>query len=75
VFNHRREAFRCALVLLGEEAISEEGFNGPYASSIRQKGFTCFGVSHLMKAMGGAEASQRSALFQKWNVHLFARPE
>ena len=70
----RREAFRGALILLDEGAISG-GANGPYASSSRQRGFVGFGVSHLMRILGSAEASQRASWYQKWNVHLFARPE
>ncbi|CAN0349163.1 unnamed protein product, partial [Scytosiphon promiscuus] len=68
------EAFRGALILLGEGAITD-GANGPYATSSRQRGFVGFGVSHLMRILAAAEASQRSSWYQKWNVHLFARPE
>ncbi|CAN0357337.1 unnamed protein product, partial [Scytosiphon promiscuus] len=68
------EAFRGALVLLAEGAITD-GENGPYAASSRQRGFIGFGVSHLMRILGGGEAAQRSSWYQKWNVHLFARPE
>ena len=71
----RREAFRGALILLEQGAISGAGFNGPYADSGRQKGFVDFGVSHVMKMLGSAEAAQRSSWYQKWNVHLLARPE
>ena len=74
VFPSRREAFRGALILLGERAITD-GANGPYATSSRQRGFVGFGVSHLMRILAAAEASQRSSWYQKWNVHLFARPE
>lgn len=63
------------LILLGEGAISAGGFNGPYANSERQKGFVSYGASHVMKTLGRAEISARSAWYQKWNVHLFARPE
>ncbi|CAM9093034.1 unnamed protein product [Laminaria digitata] len=69
------EASRAALILLEEEAISPAGFNGPYADSTRQVGFVNFGVSHLMRLVGTAELAQRSAWYQKWNVHMFARPE
>ncbi|CAM9112449.1 unnamed protein product, partial [Laminaria digitata] len=69
------EAFRAALILLDEDAISRDGFNGPYADSRRQKGFVTFGVSHVMKILGSVEMAQRAAWYQKWNVHLFARPE
>ena len=62
-------------MLLEEGAISKAGFNGPYADSYRQKGFVSFGVSHVMKILGSAELAQRSSWYQKWNVHLFARPE
>ena len=58
-----------------EEAISPAGFNGPYADSTRQVGFVNFGVSHLMRLVGTADLAQRSAWYQKWNVHMFARPE
>ena len=71
----RSEAFRAALILLDEDAISRDGFNGPYAESRRQKGFVTFGVSHVMKILGSVEMAQRAAWYQKWNVHLFARPE
>ena len=76
-FTHtpRREALRGAFVLFDEGAISKGGFNGPYARTSRQKGFVSFGVSHVMKILGSAEVSQRSSWYQKWNVHLFARPE
>ena len=70
-----REAFRAALVLLAEGAISAPGVNGPYVDSTRQVGFVNFGVSHLLKILGAAEFSQRSSWYQKWNVHMFARPE
>ncbi|CAN0498795.1 unnamed protein product, partial [Scytosiphon promiscuus] len=73
-FTHRREAFRGALILLAEGAISG-GANGPYATSSRQRGFVGFGVSHLMRILGTSESSQRASWYQKWNVHLFARPE
>lgn len=71
----RREAFRGAMVLFDEGAISKPGFNGPYTDSSRQKGFVSFGVSHVMKILGSAEVAQRSSWYQKWNVHLLARPE
>lgn len=63
------------MILLDEDAISRDGFNGPYADSSRQKGFVTFGVSHVMKILGSVEMAQRAAWYQKWNVHLFARPE
>ncbi|CAM9505578.1 unnamed protein product, partial [Laminaria digitata] len=69
------EMFRAALILLGEGAISKAGFNGPYANSTRQKGFVSYGASHVMRILGSAEVSQRSSWFQKWNVHMYARPE
>ncbi|CAM9093102.1 unnamed protein product [Laminaria digitata] len=69
------EAYRAALILLEEGAISRSGFNGPYAQSSRQTGFVNFGVSHVMRLVGTAELTQRSAWYQKWNVHMFARPE
>ncbi|CAM9161286.1 unnamed protein product [Laminaria digitata] len=69
------EMFRAALILLGEGAISKAGFNGPYANSTRQKGFVSYGASHVMKILGSAEVAQRSSWFQKWNVHMYARPE
>lgn len=74
-FFSRSEAFRAALILLDEDALSRKGFNGPYAHSSRQKGFVTFGVSHIMKILGSVETAQRAAWYQKWNVHLFARPE
>lgn len=72
---NRREAFRGALILLEQGAVSAPGFNGPYAESERQNGFVTYGVSHLMKILGSAEMSQRASWYQKWNVHMFARPE
>ncbi|CAM9167488.1 unnamed protein product, partial [Laminaria digitata] len=69
------EAFRGAMILLAEGAINKSGLNGPYANSNRQKGSVNFGVSQLMRLLGSAELSQRSAWYQKWNVHMFARPE
>ncbi|CAM9447778.1 unnamed protein product [Laminaria digitata] len=71
----KTEAHRAALVLLQQGAISPAGFNGPYAGSSRQVGFVNYGVSHLMRLVGTAELSQKSAWYQKWNVHMFARPE
>lgn len=38
-------------------------------------GFVNFGVSHVMRALGGGEGAQRSSWYQKWQVHLFVRPE
>lgn len=70
-----REAFRGALILLDEGAISRAGFNGPYMESERQAGFVNFGTSHVMKLLGGGEGSQRLSWYQKWQVHLFPRPE
>ncbi|CAN0146901.1 unnamed protein product [Scytosiphon promiscuus] len=69
------EAFRGALVLMDQGAFSRGGANGPYADSTRQRGFVDFGVSHLMKTFASLELSQKSSWYQKWNVHLFARPE
>ncbi|CAM9416120.1 unnamed protein product, partial [Laminaria digitata] len=40
-----------------------------------QAGFVNYGVSHLMRLVGTAELSQKSAWYQKWNVHMFVRPE
>ncbi|CAM9779595.1 unnamed protein product, partial [Laminaria digitata] len=68
------EAFRGTLILLDEGVISRAGFNGPYASSSRQKGFVDYGVSHVMKILGSAEMAQRSSWYRKWNVHMFTRP-
>ncbi|CAM9166878.1 unnamed protein product, partial [Laminaria digitata] len=69
------EAYRAALILVEQGAINRDGFNGPYASSSRQKGFVNFGVSHVMRIVGTGELAMRSAWYQKWNVHMFARPE
>ena len=63
------------MLLLEEGAFSRDGFNGPYASSSRQKGFVNFGVSHVLRILGSAELAMKSAWYQKWNVHLFPRPE
>lgn len=63
------------MILLEEGAISKAGFNGPYENSSRQKGFVNFGVSHVMRILGSAEQAQASSWYQKWNVHLLARPE
>lgn len=70
-----REAFRGALVLMDQGAISRGGLNGPYAESTRQVGFVEFGASHVMRAFASLEIAQSSSWYQKWNVHLFARPE
>lgn len=70
-----REAFRGAFVLMDQGAISRGGANGPYADSTRQVGFVDFGASHLMKTFASLELAQKSSWYQKWNVHLFARPE
>ncbi len=56
-------------------AISHGGLNGPYADSKRQEGFVDFGRSHLMKTLGGLELAMKPSWYQKWNVHLMARPE
>eukprot|EP00752_Nemacystus_decipiens_P010080 g8982.t1 len=70
------EAFRGALILMDQGAISRGGFNGPYADEKgRQQGFVEYGTSHVMKVLGSCEGAQRSAWYQKWNVHLTARPE
>ena len=63
------------MILFQQVAIDKRGFNGPYADSTRQKGFVSYGVSHVMRILGSAEVAQRSSWYQKWNVHLFARPE
>ena len=70
-----REAYRAALILIEEGAISRAGFNGPYDQSGRQVGFVNFGVSHVMRLVGSAELAQRASWYQKWNVRMFARPE
>jgi len=70
-----REAYRAALILIEEGAISRPGFNGPYDQSGRQVGFVNYGVSHIMRLVGTGELAQRSSWYQKWNVHMFARPE
>ena len=70
-----REAFRGALILMEQGAISRPGFNGPYAESTRQNGFVTYGVSNVMRLLGAAELAQRSSWYQKWQVHNFARPE
>ncbi|CAN0445533.1 unnamed protein product [Scytosiphon promiscuus] len=70
-----REAFRASLILFQEVAIDKRGFNGPYADSTRQTGFVSYGVSHVMRILGSAEVAQRSSWYQKWNVHMYARPE
>lgn len=70
-----REAFRGTLILFDQGAISKAGFNGPYVGSSRQKGFVEFGVSHVMKILGSCEQAQRASWYQKWNLHLYARPE
>eukprot|EP00903_Cladosiphon_okamuranus_P011260 g10618.t1 len=70
------EAFRGALILMEQGAISRGGFNGPYGDEDgRQQGFVEYGTSHVMKVLGSCEGAQRSAWYQKWNVHLTARPE
>ncbi|CAM9570084.1 unnamed protein product [Ectocarpus sp. 13 AM-2016] len=70
------EFFRGALILLDEGvALSKAGSNGPYADTGgRQPGFVEYGTSHAMNVRS-CEAAQRSAWYQKWNVHLMARPE
>ena len=60
---------------MDQGAISRGGQNGPYADSSRQAGFVDFGASHLMKTFASLELSQKASWYQKWNVHLFARPE
>ena len=74
-FTFGREAYRAALILIEEGAISRAGFNGPYEKSSRQVGFVNYGVSHVMRLVGSAELAQRASWYQKWNVHMFARPE
>ena len=74
-FTFGREAYRAALILIEEGAISRAGFNGPYDQSGRQVGFVNYGVSHIMRLVGTGELAQRSSWYQKWNVHMFARPE
>ena len=70
-----REAYRAALILIEEGAISRAGFNGPYTENGRQVGFVNYGTSHIMRLVGTGELAQRASWYQKWNVHLFARPE
>lgn len=70
-----REAYRAALILINDGAISRAGFNGPYEESGRQVGFVNYGISHVMRLVGTGERAQRSSWYQKWNVHMFARPE
>ena len=60
---------------MNQGAISRDGANGPYADSTRQRGFVDWGVSHCMKTFASLEIAQKSSWYQKWNVHLFARPE
>lgn len=48
--NTHREAFRGALILMDQGAISRNGFNGPYGDENgRQQGFVEYGTSHVMK--------------------------
>ncbi|CAM9469228.1 unnamed protein product [Sphacelaria rigidula] len=71
------EAFRAALILLEHGAIDDNGFNGPYNTSSRQQGFVQHGRSALIRSLGAAEGAQRCVVswYQKWRVHLYARPE
>ena len=69
------EAYRAALILLELGAFSRAGANGPFADSDRQKGYVDFGTSHYFRHIGATELAQRSSWYQKWQVHLFARPE
>lgn len=47
-----REAFRGALILMDQGAISRGGFNGPYGDENgRQQGFVEYGTSHVMKVL------------------------
>ena len=63
------------MILLETGAISRDGFNGPYSEDTRQEGFVQYGNSHVLKLIGTGEMAQRSSWYQKWNVHLFPRPE
>ncbi|CAN0533990.1 unnamed protein product, partial [Scytosiphon promiscuus] len=74
-FTIGREAYRSALILIEQDAISRFGINGPYVADGRQSGFVNYGISHTMRLVGTGELSMRSSWYQKWNVHLFARPE
>ena len=47
----------------------------PYTKDTRQEGVVSYGISHLMKLIGTGEMAQRSSWYQKWNVHMFPRPE
>ncbi|CAN0412666.1 unnamed protein product, partial [Laminaria digitata] len=63
------------MILIAEGAISRPGFNAPYSSETRQAGFVTYGTSHIMKLIGIGEMAMRSSWYQKWNVHMFTRPE
>ena len=69
------EALRGLLILIADGAIDKKGFNGAYAHAARQRGFVNFGMAEAMRALGNSSAAMRSAWYQKWNVHMQARPE
>jgi hypothetical protein len=67
--------FRAILVMLDEAFGIRADAANPYNDSVRQTGFTTFGVAHLFDLIGKAPKAERHAYFQKWQVHRFLRPE
>ncbi|CAN0417428.1 unnamed protein product, partial [Laminaria digitata] len=72
---NRSEAFRGVLILLKQGAIDSAGFNGAYNHAKRQRGFVQYGLADVMRTLGNSSGAMRSAWYQKWNVHMQARPE
>ena len=61
--------------MLKEGAIDSAGFNGAYLDAKRQRGFVNFGLAEAMRILGNSSGAMRAAWYQKWNVHMQARPE
>jgi hypothetical protein len=65
--------FRAALIL--NEINVPVNENNPYKESKTQRGFSTFGLAHLLMLVGSVHKAERHTWYQKWNVHRFLRPE
>jgi hypothetical protein len=64
---------RAAMVLNALRVPVDAG--NPYSTSVRQSGFSTFGLAHLVNLIGASQKAERHAWYQKWFVHRHARPD
>ena len=66
-------SFRASIVMNAMGVPVDDG--NPYKSSVRQTGFSTFGLAHLVNLIGSAQKAERHTWHQKWFVHRHARPD